>query len=114
MIRLDPDISKMMNEEGMTSDDLINLRNDKGTQFMINNRNLTNTLNKISFLLTPHLLGLEKWFKLKRLQNQKKRKKNVERKIIMAAGKYNFTKISSNLLKVDDSEKNVFKAFYGY
>jgi hypothetical protein len=111
MIRLDPDISKMMNEEGMTSDDLINLRNDKGTQFMINNRNLTNTSEQNQLPIDTASSWFGKMVQAQKITEPKKSEENVERKIIMAAGKYNFTKISSNLLKVDDSEKNVFKAF---
>jgi len=107
-MNLDPGISSMMADEGMSSEDLIELRNDKGTQFMVNNVS-ENTSTASSWV--DRIVEANTKNNIVIAKQPVTAEEEIAKKVILAGGKDNFTKISSNNSTISDSEKDVMQAF---
>lgn len=100
-MNLDPGVSSMMADEGMSSDDLISLRNDNLTQYTSDSVNVAGSwvdrTIQASSAQDKHIV--------------KDSENEMAKKVILAYGRDNFTKIASTVLNMTDAEKDVTQAF---
>jgi hypothetical protein len=111
LAHLNPSIQNILMDNRISDEDLINFRNSESEKHLTGADN--NEVNASSWFgkMVEAQVAIDKDKDIKKDQPVKNSEVEVAKKVIMAAGKYNFTKISSNLLTVEDSEKNVLKAF---